>query len=151
MDGALQSVLNMHTRKILHYKRLLERSQASTAAQLHALQAEVRVLREQGGKAPDYGYGYNDRPNLFMDLDEVCVCGGKKKGKRGGANGNLGYRDDDSDDGEVANGDIAKALIAFNEIEIRKIFRKMSREDRLRLCVRLSSVVRVQLRPSTDH
>ncbi|KAF8882141.1 hypothetical protein BD779DRAFT_946233 [Infundibulicybe gibba] len=48
MDTALSNILAMHTRKILLYKRLLERAQASASAQLHALQAEVRVLREHG-------------------------------------------------------------------------------------------------------
>ncbi len=51
MDTALQGILSMHTRKILHYKRLLERAQASTAAQLHALQAQVRALREASPSA----------------------------------------------------------------------------------------------------
>lgn len=34
-------------RKLIHYKRLLEQSQASAASQLHALQAELRLLRVQ--------------------------------------------------------------------------------------------------------
>lgn len=34
-------------RKLIHYRRLLEQSQASAASQLHALQAELRLLRVQ--------------------------------------------------------------------------------------------------------
>ena len=47
MQSALEGVHGLHMRKLLHYKRLLERAQASSAAQLHALQAEVRMLRER--------------------------------------------------------------------------------------------------------
>ncbi|TFY56496.1 hypothetical protein EVJ58_g7605 [Rhodofomes roseus] len=42
-ESALQAVQTLYARKWLHYKRLLKRAQASTAAQLHALQAEVRM------------------------------------------------------------------------------------------------------------
>ena len=77
--------MTMHTRKILHYKRLLERAQAATAAQLHALQAEVRQLRNnpQGGGAAQ----------IAWDEDKYCVCGGKKR--RGYW---AGYREDDEDE-----------------------------------------------------
>jgi pyrimidine and pyridine-specific 5'-nucleotidase len=47
--------MSMHTKKLLHYKRLLERAQAATAAQLHALQAEARVLRERERQREDSG------------------------------------------------------------------------------------------------
>src|SRR3954465_742004 len=101
MDMALQNVLQMHTRKILHYKRLLERAQASAAAQLHALQAQVRVLRES---APVSGASSGN--NQLLDPTDVglCVCGGKKR--KGYWSG---YRDDgdDEDDEDV---DLAKAL-----------------------------------------
>ncbi|KAG6913432.1 hypothetical protein DXG01_006840, partial [Tephrocybe rancida] len=40
MSASLAHISALHARKILHYKRLLERAQASAAAQLHALQAE---------------------------------------------------------------------------------------------------------------
>ncbi|KAG6914472.1 hypothetical protein DXG01_017049 [Tephrocybe rancida] len=46
MSASLAHISALHPRKILHYKRLLERAQAAAAAaQLHALQAKVRVLR----------------------------------------------------------------------------------------------------------
>src|ERR1700734_4403772 len=89
MEKALNDVLNLHTRKILHYKRLLERAQASTAAQLHALQAEVRVLRERERKYDHDGTGVI----MSMEGDGYCVCGGKKR--KGYWSG---YRDDDDDD-----------------------------------------------------
>src|ERR1700683_1593779 len=89
MDKSLNDVLTLHTRKILHYKRLLERAQASTAAQLHALQAEVRVLRER-----EREYDHDSTGAIMgMEGDRYCVCGGKKR--KGYWSG---YRDDDDDD-----------------------------------------------------
>ena len=132
METALSSVMAMHTRKILHYKRLLERAQASTAAQLHALQAEVRVLRHSPGEAVVHA-----SHQLLDTADGVCVCGGKKR--RGYWSG---YRDDfdDEDGGDV---DLAKALRgdgkgSFNETEVRKALRGLGREGRMRLWVFLS-------------
>ncbi|TFK44441.1 hypothetical protein BDQ12DRAFT_593867 [Crucibulum laeve] len=128
MDSALSSVLDMHTRKILHYKRLLERAQASTAAQLHALQAEVRVLRS----SPPETSHVHTLALLGGDADGFCVCGGKKR--KGYWNG---YRDDgDNDDEETM--DLAKTLRGdgkgkFNEKEIRKALRGLGREERMRL------------------
>ena len=131
METALSSIMAMHTRKILHYKRLLERAQASTAAQLHALQAEVRVLRHSPGEAVVHA-----SHQLLDTADGLCVCGGKKR--RGYWSG---YRDDfDDEDGDV---DLAKALRgdgkgSFNETEVRKALRGLGREGRMRLWVFLS-------------
>ncbi|KAF9540693.1 hypothetical protein CPC08DRAFT_824448 [Agrocybe pediades] len=127
MEGALQNILQMHTRKILHYKRLLERAQASTAAQLHALQAQVRVLRESAPAATSATHN-----NQLLSLDEagLCVCGGRKR--KGYWSG---YRDDEEDD---EPGDLAKALRGdgkgqFSEKEVRKALRGLGREERMRL------------------
>jgi len=127
MDTALQNILQMHTRKILHYKRLLERAQASTAAQLHALQAQVRVLRESGPAANTMTH-----TQQLLNLDDVglCVCGGKKsKGYWSG------YRDDEEYEGDA---DLARALRGdgsgqFSEKEVRKALRGLGREERMRL------------------
>ncbi|CAL1710972.1 unnamed protein product [Somion occarium] len=97
MNQALSMVRTIHLRKLLQYKRLLERAQASSAAQLHALQAEVRILRErtnsEGGELP------------VQDSSEYCVCGGKKK----------------------------RGYWRFNETEVRRAVRALSRDDRMRL------------------
>jgi len=128
MGSALDSVLTTHTRKILHYKRLLERAQASTAAQLHALQAEVKVLRDNDRQASSVG-----APVLSVDEGVFCVCGGKKK------NGYWsGYRERDSE--ESGDIDLASALKGdgkgnFNESNVRKAIRGLGRDDRMRLCV----------------
>jgi pyrimidine and pyridine-specific 5'-nucleotidase len=128
MQRSLKDVLDLHTRKILHYKRLLERAQAATAAQLHALQAEVRVLRE---REPATAV-----PDLESDL--ACICGGRKhKGYWSG------YRqDEDEFDGDV---ELARALKGnsvgeFNETEVRKALRGLSRDERMRLLVSSSFI-----------
>jgi pyrimidine and pyridine-specific 5'-nucleotidase len=127
MDKALNDVLTLHTRKILHYKRLLERAQASAAAQLHALQAEVRVLRERERQYDQGGVG----AVMAMDDANYCVCGGKKR--KGYWSG---YRDDHEDDDEDV--DLMRALKGdgkggFSETEVRKAMRGLNRDERMRL------------------
>ncbi|TFK23991.1 hypothetical protein FA15DRAFT_593198 [Coprinopsis marcescibilis] len=130
MAAALHEVMNLHTRKILHYKRLLERAQASTAAQLHALQAEVRLLRDGGGQtntnlSPSYQLLTN------IDSDGYCICGGKKRKGYW-----AGYRDDYDDEDDTVNllGAIrGDGRGSFSEVEIRKALRGLSREERMRL------------------
>ncbi|PPQ95787.1 hypothetical protein CVT26_015887 [Gymnopilus dilepis] len=137
MDAALQNVLQMHTRKILHYKRLLERAQASAAAQLHALQAQVRVLRESGasGASSTTVTSYAQQLQLLgpdaADALGLCICGGKKR--KGYWSG---YRDDE--DYDLEGVDLVKALKGdgqgtFSELEVRKALRGLGREERMRL------------------
>ena len=69
----------------------------------------------------------------------ICVCGGKKK-KRGYWSG---YRDDSDDEAEgergfEGKGALVKALKGdgkgrFSEIEVRRVFRALGREERMRL------------------
>ncbi|KAI0777628.1 hypothetical protein BD413DRAFT_184487 [Trametes elegans] len=126
MQGALDGVHSLHMRKLLHYKRLLERAQASSAAQLHALQAEVRMLRDRERQQQNGGV------LLDPDDDSYCTCGGKKpKGYWSGYRGS----DDDGIGGEV---DLATVLKGdgcggFNEMEVRRVVRGLSRDDRMRL------------------
>jgi len=126
MDSALNHVLDMHTRKILRYKRLLERAQASAAAQLHALQAEVRVLRENERQASIGGV-----PSLSLDDSAYCICGGKKRTGYWS-----GYRDDEGNEGGSL--DLAKVLKGdgkggFREGEVKQAIRGLGRDDRMRL------------------
>ncbi|KAI0002518.1 hypothetical protein BJV74DRAFT_944257 [Russula compacta] len=126
-QGGLNTLLLVHTKKLLHYKRLLERAQAATAAQLHALQAEVRVLRERERQREESGTA-----SIVTDGDDFCACGGRK-----GADYWSGYREGgDNHDGEVP--DLMKALKRgangeFNEAEVRKAIRWLSRDERMRL------------------
>ncbi|KAG6860348.1 hypothetical protein C0995_012417 [Termitomyces sp. Mi166 len=140
MSAALSKIQDVHARKILHYKRLLERAQASAAAQLHALQAEVRVLRETSAAMP---HARNQLMNgMGMDTDDDrCVCGGKRKKGYW-----AGYRDDDEISDEDENVDVGadvfgkrlvKALKGrgndFSERDVRRALRGLSREARMRL------------------
>ena len=133
MDSALKKVLAMHTKKILRYKRLLERSQASSAAQLHALQAEIRILRERDRQASPGAAGVS---TLIADDSSFCICGGKK-----GSGYWSGYADADE---EVGTLDLARALKGdgkgvFNEAEVKRAIRGLGREDRMRLSVLFSA------------
>lgn len=119
--------MSIHMKKILHYKRLLERAQASTAAQLHALQAEIRILKEKDRQHENCDYSGSVLPNG----DDFCVCGGRKHGSGYWS----GYGEANPDGGP---GDLLGALKrdgsgGFNETEVRKAIRGLSREDRMRL------------------
>ena len=126
MQSALEGVHGIHMRKLLHYKRLLERAQASSAAQLHALQAEIRMLRERERVQDQGGVAFDPED------DSYCTCGKKKpKGYWSGYRGS----DDDGIGGEV---DLATVLRGdggggFNELEVRRVVRGLSRDDRMRL------------------
>ncbi|KAJ3915399.1 hypothetical protein F5877DRAFT_48654 [Lentinula edodes] len=138
-DSELVPLLNeintLHNRKLTSYKRLLERAQHSSAAQLHALQAEVRMLREQlqnGG-----GGGRTGNRGLLI--------GNGGKGKRRYWAGWRGFEsdneEDDFDDGD--GGELVAALrglgrdtsgkYIFDEQRVRKVVRRMGREARGRL------------------
>ena len=127
MESALNEVNKLHLRKLLHYKRLLERAQASSAAQLHALQAEIRIMRERENAS--------SQADDSMEEADMCVCGGKRR--KGYWSGYRGGGDDDEHGGEI---DLATALKGdgsggFNEIEVRRVVRGLSRDDRMRLSV----------------
>lgn len=127
IQAAQDQVMSIHMKKMLHYKRLLERAQASTAAQLHALQAEVRVLKEKERQHENGGY----TDVALLNGNDFCVCGGQKRGSGYWS----GYREANAND---VPGDLLSALKGdgsggFNEIEIRKAIRGLSREDRMRL------------------
>ncbi|KAF4607291.1 hypothetical protein EYR38_001352 [Pleurotus pulmonarius] len=75
----LQSLASLHSARITTLKRLLERAQASAAAQLHALQAEVQMLKGRSSQTqnisgPDYfSIGTID------GKDGRCVCGRSRR------------------------------------------------------------------------
>ncbi|KAK2463966.1 hypothetical protein APHAL10511_004017 [Amanita phalloides] len=131
MDCALSSIMELHTKKILHYKRLLEKAHVSTAAQLHALQAEAIVLRERDREKKGSGRDLG----ATLSLDGRCVCGGRKrKGYWAGYRGD----EEEEDDGEDDGGLLARAIKGdgkggFSEKDVRKALRSLSREDRMRL------------------
>ncbi|KZT03667.1 uncharacterized protein LAESUDRAFT_659262 [Laetiporus sulphureus 93-53] len=131
MENAVQGVLTLHTRKLLHYKRLLERAQASTAAQLHALQAEVALLRERE-RERERLEGNAGQMNMAGGSGAYCTCGGKNRKDYWS-----GYRghEDDGVGGEVDLATVLKGDTGgnFNEFEVRRVVRALGRDDRMRL------------------
>jgi pyrimidine and pyridine-specific 5'-nucleotidase len=157
MANALAQIQALHQRKISSLKRLLNRSQASSAAQLHALQAEIRLLRDSGVTSSVPGPLVLRGPNA-LDPDDRCICGGRRKTGYWS-----GYRDDDDDDSDyyeemeidedgeggedgVFNKKLVKALRGyrktdgkgkkerdFSEKEVRRALRGLGREGRMRL------------------
>ena len=116
MQSVLQRVKVVHTQKILHYKRLLEQGQHASAAQLHALQAELRLLRialeDERAKARE---GELERDRLQMKA--------------------LTHTSTKTQEADV---DLAVALRGdgkgnFNETAVRKAVRALKLQDRMRL------------------
>ncbi|KAH7100036.1 hypothetical protein BKA62DRAFT_673090 [Auriculariales sp. MPI-PUGE-AT-0066] len=111
---ALENINNVHLDKVTHYKRLLERAQSANAAQLHALQAELRMVRGelQGAteaRAPqltlDTHFASNNNArdeSFYQDVDLAMAI-------RGDGRGN------------------------FNETEVKKAVRSLKQPDRMRL------------------
>ena len=87
----------------------------------------MRVLRERERQRENAG-----TTSLVTDGDDLCVCGGRR-----GADYWSGYRGGgESHDGEGP--DLTKALRKgangeFNEAEVRKAIRGLSRDERMRL------------------
>jgi pyrimidine and pyridine-specific 5'-nucleotidase len=138
MSTALSKISALHSRKVLHLKRLLERAQASAAAQLHALQAEVRVLRSTSAQASLH-FHHHATYVQGGEGGERCVCGGRRR--RGYWSG---YRDEDEgeeDGSEREEGEFGVRLVRalkgkgndFSEKEVRRALRGLGREGRMRL------------------
>lgn len=71
---AIHAVQDAHVKKITHYKRLLEQAQSSSASQLHALQAELRLLRAQLDRERSISHQNElarDRDRLALALNQV--------------------------------------------------------------------------------
>jgi pyrimidine and pyridine-specific 5'-nucleotidase len=88
----------------------------------------VRVLRENDRQATIAG-----TPGLSADDSAFCVCGEKKKagywsGSREGEVGEYG-------DADLANALKGDGQGGFNESEVKKAIRGLSRDDRMRLWV----------------
>ena len=119
MQKALNQVASVHSNLLSHYKRLLQQAQASTASQLHALQAELHVLRrtleDEKRKAREAELQWDrermagsmrrhgTKPSTEMnDMDLISALRGDGKGE-------------------------------FNEIAVRKAVRSLKLADRMRL------------------
>lgn len=136
IQHALSQILALHTRKVLRYKRLLERAQGSTAAQLHALQVELRTLKAQGQGAVTSSSHHADVSFDDADFDEErCECGRKlkKAPSKGYWSGYSGYEEEEGESGDLLKALRGDGRGSFNEVDVRKAVRGLSREDRMRL------------------
>lgn len=102
-NEALEAVRALHSRKCLGLKRLLERAHASSAAQLHALQIELQMLRAQ--------------PPPTLSIEE-CSC---KKGYWSG----YVLPDDDPNEGEPVPGFSASTIRRLPRAERSRLLRTL--------------------------
>ncbi|KAL0069358.1 hypothetical protein AAF712_003723 [Marasmius tenuissimus] len=133
----LTQISTLHSRKITSYKRLLERAQLSSSAQLHALQAEIHMLRQQLES-----HGQPQAGTTHLDIDVLCPnCSAHKKGYWGGMrshpDGDQSGEDMDGTD-ELVNvlkgqGKGPNGKWMFDEKAVTRVVKKMGREARGRL------------------
>lgn len=141
----LSQIASFHSKKVTSYKRLLERAQLSSAAQLHALQAEVQMLRQtvQAMKS-----GATGSMALRLDDEMLCArCGGQREGAGSFWSGYRGIETDEED----FDPDILRAMRDFDEKTVRKIARRMGRESRQRLWVTIIPFLYARLIPPPQH
>ncbi|KAF8707396.1 A Receptor for Ubiquitination Targets, partial [Rhizoctonia solani] len=124
MQASLRAVHLTHVKKLTHYKRLLESAQTSSASQLHALQAELRMLRakleEERRKKRELEMSANkDREALKVAQMKSAL----QQPQPASMNASV-------DLSTLLRGD---GQGGFNETEIRKVVRAMRASDRLRL------------------
>ncbi|KAG8924803.1 hypothetical protein FRC02_010191, partial [Tulasnella sp. 418] len=122
---AFDDLQKLFMKKLIHYRRLLEQAQASSASQLHALQAELRLLRlqieeeRQATRDLEIRAG-KDREALVVErrnrtklLADASVSGG----------GSFDIISSFRGDGQGS----------FDEAEVRKVVRSLRMSDRMRL------------------
>ncbi|KAJ7621349.1 hypothetical protein FB45DRAFT_754291 [Roridomyces roridus] len=102
-NEALEAVRALHSRKCLSLKRILERAHASSAAQLHALQAEIQMLRAQ------------PVPSIAT---EECTC---KKGYWSG----YSHPDDDPNEAALVPGFSASTIRRLPRVERSRLLRTL--------------------------
>jgi pyrimidine and pyridine-specific 5'-nucleotidase len=115
VDEELEELLNnvkaYHTRQITHYKRLLEQSQSSSSLQLHALQAEVKLLRTQLDNEKD-----NARK---LKLAQASMGTHRSGGNLSSLNENWSLSD--------------LFTVEFDQGRVKKAIKALKRKERLRL------------------
>ncbi|KAL5641586.1 hypothetical protein ACGC1H_001905 [Rhizoctonia solani] len=124
MQAALRTVHLTHVKKLTHYKRLLEGAQTSSASQLHALQAELRMLRakleEEKRKKRDLEMAANkDREALKVAQMKSALQQPQPASMTASVDLSTLLRGDGQG--------------GFNETEVRRVVRAMKASDRFRL------------------
>lgn len=119
----MNNLRKIHLTRLTSYKRLLERAQASSAAQAYALQAELSILKGQAQS--------NNHSQAPVDASEVCICGGRKaKGYWSGYADHLNEDDEGLGLASVFRGD---GRDGFDEKEVKRAIRGLKREARMKL------------------
>ena len=124
MTTALTQVARLHARVRAHARRLLARAHASNAAQLHALQTEVAMLRSKVQNST------SALPHAGADPFAghcTCPCSCGARTTSGGSYWS-GARE-----GEGDGADLVWAVTAWDEGEVRRAVRGLKREERMRL------------------
>ncbi|KAL0575434.1 hypothetical protein V5O48_006550 [Marasmius crinis-equi] len=136
----LTQISTLHSQKITSYKRLLERAQLSSAAQLHALQAEIHMLRQQ---LQSHG-GQGQQPRgIQLDIDVLCSNCSARKSKNGYWGG-MRNQDESEDEGDMDGTDELVRVLngqgkgpngkwRFDEKAVKRVVKRMGREARGRL------------------
>ncbi|PVF92570.1 hypothetical protein CPB86DRAFT_717233 [Serendipita vermifera] len=114
---AIDAVQVAHTRKVTHYKRLLEQAQTSSASQLHAQQAELKLLRV----TLDNERSKVHQTELARDRDRLSQAIHTNTHTNEDLSANLA---------SVLGGD---GKGGFKETEVRRVIRSLGMADRMRL------------------
>jgi pyrimidine and pyridine-specific 5'-nucleotidase len=119
----LNNLRKIHLTRLTSYRRLLERAQASSAAQAYALQAELSILKGQSQ--------LNNQSHAPVNGGEICVCGGRKAMGYWSAYAEHLY-DDDAEVG-LAGALRGDGRGGFDEKEVKRAVRGLKREARMKL------------------
>ena len=118
----MSDLRKVHLTRLTSYKRLLERAQASSAAQAYALQAELSILKGQAQS--------NGPSQVSVDAGEICVCGGRKA--KGYWSGYAEHLNEDEGVG-LASALRGDGRGGFDEKEVKRAIRGLKREARMKL------------------
>ena len=113
---ALNNVKDIHARSMTQYRRLLEQAHGASASQLHALQAELRILR---------GTLEEERAitrEIEMQRDQMQMQSASRYRSE--------FQDDDVDLASALKGD---GKGGFDEMAVRKAVKRLKMPERVRL------------------
>lgn len=111
---ALDNVRTVHARSMTQYRRLLEQAHGASASQLHALQAELRILR---ASLEDERAAAHE---VEMERDHMQMQHASRK-----------YQNQEAVDLAAALRGDGRGI--FDEIEVRKAVKLLKIPDRVRL------------------
>ncbi|KAF8552802.1 hypothetical protein OG21DRAFT_1415436 [Imleria badia] len=122
-EGTMNNLRKIHLNRLTSYKRLLERAQASSAAQAYALQAELSILKRQ--------IQSNNQSQAPVDVGEICICGGRKA--KGYWSGYAEHLIEDEEEVGLASALRGDGRGGFDEKDVKRAIRGLKREARMKL------------------